>query len=368
MNVIATVVDNLISEPCSCDIEDMCRRSVAMEIKAGRRLLSSDEVDDVVEDVVEEETAVDVEDHVDGDFIRMSDIEWKSVSSSKKVTYGSEVGCVVNGSFLPVRTYPDPRPSMYADRISKIIEGAANMANISDGVNIKSLYHPVPAINVSCPKCASRNITPVWFDDGRVTACCNECFAEFDASIDDVDDATLADRTVEDVDIIPEQEMFGSVWYAGDGVYGYEIYSFGELVDSGEAASFSEIQDRFDDVADAYDALEENVVVDFATGDSEEINDVSDSHLGFAGGRSASRAKVARMVADGQAFIDVSKVSSLDFRAGDVFRKRDGSMVSVDRVSRGSVLATVTRPMSNGSVSRFEVSASPFEFERIISR
>lgn len=370
VNVIARAVEAILSEPCSGDIEEMCHISVANVIKQSRRLLSADEVEDIVEDVVDGETLVDPEDMLDGDELRMSDIEWDSVEPERKVDADGVEGCVIGGRFYPVSTFPDQRAGMYASRIAAVIQSVANTANLTEGVNIRSLYHPVPIANIGCPRCASTDVTPVWYDDGRVTACCNKCLAEFDADIEDVAQATLVDKTIEDVDILPEHDIFGSVWYSGDGRYGFEVYSSGELVDSGEAGSLHDIQERFDDIADAFDDIEDGVEVDFTNGNSAVVDAVDgDDVVLVDDGReaSASRIRLARMVVDKKAYIDGSGRLSMDFRPGDVVVSKNGSRIRVDEVAGGKVFSTVTMPKEDGGISQFRLSSTPREFHDILN-
>ena len=365
MNVVEIAARNVEGFRSGSDVEQACRKAVARVMRSERRLLTADEVEDVVEDVVDAETSVDVEDKVEGDHVEMTDVEWDSVPVEEKVMFDKDngevvEGVVVGGRLLPVKLSKDFRASVIAERINMEVSSTAHLANVNEGVNVKSLYHPVPDVKMPCPKCASENVTPVWYDDGEVIACCNSCGNEFEADVDVVAKATLAERTVEDIDILPEFDVFGSVWYQEDGKFGFEVYSSGDLVDAGDADTFEEVQERFDDIADAYDELDEGVEVDFANGESDVIDVVDGDELLLEGGKRASRARVARMVADRKAFIDKSKVARCDFRPGQVVATRLGNFV-VESSKKKLVSGTMVRCTADGRLSEQPTRFTPLE-------
>lgn len=338
------------NDPMSAsDFETGCRFAVASKMRECRRLLAENEVEDIVEDMVGDYSYVDPEDRISEDSVEMTDIEWDLYPEGEKVVYGEEDGVVVGGRFYPVRISEDSRVASVSKRIYSSISEIAHIAG-SLGMNERSLFHTVPDVNMPCPCCSSRNVTPVWFDDGDVTACCNDCGFEFDASLDDVALATIEERTVEDVDIIPEMDIFGSVWCRSDGRLGYEVYGSGELVDAGDAGSFSEVLARFDDIADAYDSISEGVGIDFTSGGSESVAGIEDDSLVMRSGRTASRIRVARMVADGSALLDMSHVERISAVPGQGFHYANGSIV-VSSVEGGLIYADVWEPRPDGRLA-----------------
>lgn len=370
MNVVEIAARNVEGFRSGSDVECACRFAVARKMRAERRLLSSDEVEDVVEDVVDAETSVDVEDRVDGDHVEMTDVEWDSVPVEDKVMFDKEdgevvEGVVVGGRLLPVKLSSDFRASVIAERINMEISSTAHLANVNEGVNVKSLYHPVPDVKMPCPRCASENVTPVWYDNGEVIACCNSCGNEFDADVNVVAKATLAERTVEDIDILPEFDVFGSVWYQDNGKFGFEVYSSGDLVDAGDADTFEEVQERFDDIADAYDELDEGVGIDFASGKSDVIDVVDGDELVLEGGKRASRARIARMVADGMAFVDKSNVATFRLAPGQVVATRFGNFV-VESCGRKSVYGSVVRCTPDGRVGEQPMRLTMSELDKVL--
>jgi len=353
MDVIEIAASAVERDPMSAsDVESACRFAVARSMRESRRLLADNEVEDIVGDIVDEETYVEpeaLEPNEDGE-IELTDSEWESVDEGEKVVYGDKVGLVVNGSFCPVVTVPDFRVARISARICKSIEAQAHII-ASTGIDERSLYHTVPDVLMPCPKCESTNVTPVWFDGGEVVACCNACGEEFDASVEDVARATLAERTVEDIDIIPEHDVFGSVWCSGNGGFGYEIYASGELVDAGEDDTFEGVIDRFDAVADAYDDIEEGVGVDMASGFSGDVESISEDRIVFDDGRTASRAKIARMVADGSAFLDFSNVMRIAAYPGQELRSISGRSIEVEDISNGFIYASLYDGSPNGCIT-----------------
>ena len=370
MSIIDKIAATIEGEP-STELEGMCRRAVAIEMRRAKRMLTADEIDDVVEEVVEEEAHADLEERFDGEQVNVSDLEAENIPDDEIVTYtdedGEEIeGVVVEGRFAKLNIRPDSSVKTISASIAKHSEMLAIMANSSDGINLKSLYHPVPDVNMACPVCASHDVTPVWYDNGQVIACCNFCNREFDASIDDVAHATLAEQTVEDIDILPEHEVFGSVWLTGNG-YGYEIYASGDLVDSGEAEKYDDVIERFDDVADAFDEIDEDSQIDFANGESDVIDEIDGDDVYFEAGRKASRIRLARMVADGRAFIDNSRVANISHVVpGRTYAMADGSRFAVDTVSGGEIVGRRVSCMPDGRVSERYVKFSKREFANMV--
>ena len=355
MSFIDRAAEAVELEPAASDLEEACRAEVASAMRGQRRMLTAEEIEDIVTDVVEEETEADPADFVEGGEIVMSDAEWDSVED--KVVFESEdgpvEGAVIAGRFLP------------ASRIACSMDEQAVLASTVDGIAPQALYNPVPDVKMPCPRCASSNVTPVWYDAGRVTALCNDCDEEFDASIDEVAHATLAEETVEDIDILPEHEVFGSVWNSGDG-FGYEIYASGDLVDAGELDTFEEVQERFDDIADAFDDIEEDTVIEI-DGDSDVVIEIEADKVALGSGKNASRIRLARMVADRRAFLDNSNVLRNGYRAGERFATEDG-YIELDEVTEDEILAYVTSPTADGRISCEYVAFTPRELSARLSR
>lgn len=368
MNVIERLA-TAIEQESSNDMEAICRYTVAAEMRHERRMLTADEIEDIVADVVADEAHADPEDRFDGEVVEVTDLEAANMDDIAEFTDedGETIeGVVVGGKFARLVVKPDQSVRVISASIAKHSEALAHMASVNGGINLKSMYHPVPDVNMPCPTCASRNVTPVWFDSGQVTACCNECGMEFDASVDDVAHATLAERTVEDIDILPEFNVFGSVWLNGDG-YGYEIYASGDMVDSGEAETFDEVQERFDDIADAYDEIGEGTGIDFANGDSDIVELMENDDVYFGSRRKASRIRLARMVASKKAFIDNSGKVNANFREGQEFSTRTGSII-VDSVLRDDVYATVIEGTADGRIAERVAKFTANEFDSFLRK
>ena len=369
MNFVEIAATAIEGDPTATDMELICRSAVAEKMRESRRLLTADEVEDLVKDEVVEETAVDPEEIVEEEGeLALSDIEWDSIPEEDKVEVelGDEVieGCVVAGKFHPAKIHPDSSVSRYARRITASMEEQAHIGSTL-GITPKCLYNPVPDVTMPCPHCASRNVTPVWYDAGEVIALCNDCAEEFDASIEDVAKATLAERTVEDIDILPEHDVFGSVWYGEDGKFGYEVYASGDLVEDGAAETFEEIQERFDDIADAYEEIGEGTVIDLTSGDSEIIIDIDDDRIELESGKTASRARIARMVVDKRAFLDNSSRRRNVFVAGRMYAGKNGEQVLVTKAG-GKLECEVWKPMMDGRVSMQLVTFTPKQLEAFL--
>ena len=350
MSIIERLATEIEQEPSS-ELESMCRQTVAAEMRHAKRLLTAEEIEDIADSVFEEEAIADLENVEDGEVV-VTEHERRNIPEDEIVMVDEDgevvEGVVVEGRFARLVVVPDRHCERVAKRIATHMESLALMVNVNEGVNLKSLYHPVPDVNMPCPKCSSRNVTPVWFDSGQVIACCNDCCAEFDASIDDVAHATLAERTVEDIDILPEFEVFGSVWLEDEG-YGYEIYASGEVIDSGAADTFNEVQERFDDVADAYEEIEEGAQVDFTSGESDVIDVIDEDDIFFEAGKKASRARLARMIVDKRAFLDKSAMSGYRIFVGQGFHSPRGSLV-VENVLPEGIYARLVTATADGRI------------------
>ena len=370
MNIIDKLATAVEAEP-STEMEEICRHAVALEMRHAKRLLTADEVEDIVDDVVSEEALADTESLAEDGEVEVTDLERANMDDDEIVVFEDEngeniEGVVVEGRFARLVVVPDRSRSVISASIARHIEHLAHLATISDGIDKESLYHPVPDVLMPCPKCASMNVTPVWYDAGEVVACCNICGNEFDASIDDVIHATLAERTVEDIDILPEFDVFGSVWLEDDG-YGYEVYASGELVDSGSAEEFIEVQDRFEDIADAYDDIEEGTQIDFINGDSDVIEEIDSDDVIFEAGRKASRIRLARMVVDKMAYIDNSNVTARRrYTVGQAFSTKVGH-IEIDEIDRNGIYATVTSGMPSGRIAQRQMLFSQRELDGIIA-
>ena len=368
MSIIDRLAAEIESEPAS-ELEELCRHAVAAEMRHAKRLLTADEIEDITEDTFEDEAVSDLDVDEDGE-VEVTEHERANIPEESIVMMDEDgevvEGVVVEGKFARLRVIPDHRCKHVAKRIATHMESLALMANINEGINLKSLYHPVPNVTMPCPKCSSRNVTPVWFDSGQVIACCNECATEFEASVDDVAHATLAERTVEDIDILPEYDVFGSVWLK-DGGYGYEVYASGELIDSGEAETFDEVQERFDDIADAYDEIEEDAEIDFASGESDTVEDIDGDELILESGRKASRARVARMVADKKAFVAKNDLGGIKITAGRGFHSPRGSVI-VESIMPNGVYARVVTATADGRIAERMVRFTERELKAYLKR
>ena len=370
MNIIEKLATAIAQEP-STELEGICRHAVAIEMRNAKRMLTAEEIEDVVDEVVDEEAIADLEDRYEDGEVEVSDAERGNIPEEDIVTMQDEdgevvEGVVVEGKFARLVIVPDVSKRTISASIANHSDMLAHMANMNEGINLKSLYHPVPDVNMPCPACASRNVTPVWYDSGQVVACCNDCDMEFDASINDVAHATLAERTVEDIDILPEHEVFGSVWLSGDG-FGYEIYASGELIDSGEEDDYEDVIERFDDIADAYDDIEEGTQVDFSNGDSDIIEMMADDDVFFGAGRKASRIRLARMVADKRAYLDNSNRVDMRVEAGMCFDTSDGAII-VESVRSDGIYASVIGPQPDGRIGERVVRFSQKELADAVGR
>ena len=354
MNFVEIAANAIEGDVTASDMELMCRAAVAQKMRKARRFLTAEEILDITNDTVIEETAIDPEDIIEAEGeLDVTDIEWESVPEEDKVEVELEEetveGMVVGGKFYRANLRPDTSVSRYAQRIATSMDEQAHYAT-TFGVAPKALFNPVPDVTMPCPKCASRNVTPVWYDKGEVIACCNECSHEFDASIEDVAKATLAERTVEDIDILPEFEVFGSVWYGEDGKFGYEVYASGDMVESGDSDTFEWIQDHFDDIADTYEEISEGTVIDLPSGDSEVVIDIDDDRIELESGKTASRARIARMVVNKKAFINNANATRTAFVEGNIYEAKSGAQVFVKRAGK-ELECEVWEPMVDGRIA-----------------
>ena len=345
---IAQIMDVIEDEISVSDVEEICREVVVDEVLERARLITEDEIQRIIEPVVRRETIVDPEERIEGDYVDVTDVEYENLPDESKVEGASdgEKKVVVRSKVYTARIRPDMNARVLASKIAGEIRVAFFQVKSYSGIDLDfdSLHREQPDADTGCPHCGSADTTPVWYDAGRMTVHCNSCDADFEASMRGTDKLSLKERTIEDYDIVPEADIFGSVWYDDGGDhdyrepgYPYEIFQDGESVLMGWHSSFEDVMDDFDDFSRKWHEISEGMSI-YSSESGRELKVSSfDGSSVFFDGMKASRARIAASAMRGTMRFGSSHLYCDSVKVGDLYRDARGNSMEVYDVSGGSV-------------------------------
>lgn len=345
---IAQIMDVIEDEISASDVEEICREVVVDEVLERARLITEDEIQRIIEPVVRRETIVDPEERIEGDYVDVTDVEYENLPDESKVEGASdgEKKVVVRSKVYTARIRPDMNARVLASKIAGEIRAAFFQVKSYSGIDLDfdSLHREQPDADTGCPHCGSADTTPVWYDAGRMTVHCNSCDADFEASMRGTDKLSLKERTIEDYDIVPEADIFGSVWYDDGGDhdyrepgYPYEIFQDGESVLMGWHSSFEDVMDDFDDFSRKWHEISEGMSI-YSSESGRELKVSSfDGSSVFFDGMKASRARIAASAMRGTMRFGSSHLYCDSVKVGDLYRDARGNSMEVYDVSGGSV-------------------------------
>lgn len=345
---IAQIMDVIEDEISVSDVEEICREVVVDEVLERARLITEDEIQRIIEPVVRRETIVDPEERIEGDYVDVTDVEYENLPDESKVEGASdgEKKVVVRSKVYTARIRPDMNARVLASKIAGEIRAAFFQVKSYSGIDLDfdSLHREQPDADTGCPHCGSADTTPVWYDAGRMTVHCNSCDADFEASMRGTDKLSLKERTIEDYDIVPEADIFGSVWYDDGGDhdyrepgYPYEIFQDGESVLMGWHSSFEDVMDDFDDFSRKWHEISEGMSI-YSSESGRELKVSSfDGSSVFFDGMKASRARIAASAMRGTMRFGSSHLYCDSVKVGDLYRDARGNSMEVYDVSGGSV-------------------------------
>jgi hypothetical protein len=345
---IAQIMDVIEDEISVSDVEEICREVVVDEVLERARLITEDEIQRIIEPVVRRETIVDPEERIEGDYVDVTDVEYENLPDESKVEGASdgEKKVVVRSKVYTARIRPDMNARVLASKIAGEIRTAFFQVKSYSGIDLDfdSLHREQPDADTGCPHCGSADTTPVWYDAGRMTVHCNSCDADFEASMRGTDKLSLKERTIEDYDIVPEADIFGSVWYDDGGDhdyrepgYPYEIFQDGESVLMGWHSSFEDVMDDFDDFSRKWHEISEGMSI-YSSESGRELKVSSfDGSSVFFDGMKASRARIAASAMRGTMRFGSSHLYCDSVKVGDLYRDARGNSMEVYDVSGGSV-------------------------------
>lgn len=345
---IAQIMDVIEDEISVSDVEEICREVVVDEVLERARLITEDEIQRIIEPVVRRETIVDPEERIEGDYVDVTDVEYENLPDESKVEGASdgEKKVVVRSKVYTARIRPDMNARVLASKIAGEIRAAFFQVKSYSGIDLDfdSLHREQPDADTGCPHCGSADTTPVWYDAGRMTVHCNSCDADFEASMRGTDKLSLKERTIEDYDIVPEADIFGSVWYDDGGDhdyrepgYPYEIFQDGESVLMGWHSSFEDVMDDFDDFSRKWHEISEGMSI-YSSESGRELKVSSfDGSSVFFDGMKASRARIAASAMRGTMRFGSSHLYCDSVKVGDLYRDARGNSMEVYDVSGGNV-------------------------------
>lgn len=345
---IAQIMDVIEDEISVSDVEEICREVVVDEVLERARLITEDEIQRIIEPVVRRETIVDPEERIEGDYVDVTDVEYENLPDESKVEGASdgEKKVVVRSKVYTARIRPDMNARVLASKIAGEIRAAFFQVKSYSGIDLDfdSLHREQPDADTGCPHCGSADTTPVWYDAGRMTVHCNSCDVDFEASMRGTDKLSLKERTIEDYDIVPEADIFGSVWYDDGGDhdyrepgYPYEIFQDGESVLMGWHSSFEDVMDDFDDFSRKWHEISEGMSI-YSSESGRELKVSSfDGSSVFFDGMKASRARIAASAMRGTMRFGSSHLYCDSVKVGDLYRDARGNSMEVYDVSGGSV-------------------------------
>lgn len=345
---IAQIMDVIEDEISASDVEEICREVVVDEVLEQARLITEEEIQRILEPVVRGEIIVDPEERIDGEYVDVTDVEYDNLPDEAKAqdAAGGERKVLVGSKVYTAKIRPDMTARTLSKAIANEIKAAYFAVKSQSGIDIDfdSLHRPEPECETGCPRCGSVNTTPVWYDAGCMTVHCNSCESDFEASMKGTEKLSLKERTIEDYDIVPEADIFGSVWYDDGGDhdyrepgYPYEIFQDGESVFMGWCSDFEDVMADFDDFSRKWHEISEGMSV-YSSESGKELKVSSfDGSSVFFGKMRASRAKIAASAMRGTMRFGSSHLYCDDVRAGDLYRDARGNSMEVYDVSGGNV-------------------------------
>lgn len=345
---IARIMDVIEDGISASDVEEICREAVVDEVLERARLITEEEIQRILEPVVRGEMIVDPEERIDGEHVDVTDVEYDNLPDEAKVEGASdgEKKVVVRSRVYAARIRPDMNAKVIAAKIANEIRTAFFEIRSQSGIDLDfdSLHRSEPDADKGCPHCGSANTTPVWYDAGCMTVHCNSCDSDFEASMKGAGKLSLKERTIEDYDIVPEADIFGSVWYDDGGDrdyrepgYPYEIFQDGEPVFMGWCSDFEDVMADFDDFSRKWHEISEGMsVYSSESGRELKVSSLDGSSV-FFGKTRASRAKIAASAMRGTMRFGSSHLYCDSVKVGDLYRDARGNSMEVYDVSGGNV-------------------------------
>lgn len=345
---VAQIMDVIEDEISASDVEEICREVVVDEVLEQARLITEEEIQRIIEPIVRQEIVVDPEERVEGDYVDVTDVEYENLPDDVKVEGASdgERKVVVRSRVYTARIRPDMNARVIAKKMANEIRAAFFEIKTASGIDLDfdSLHRVEPDAEKGCPKCGSANTTPVWYDAGYMTVHCNSCDSDFEASMKGTEKLSLKERTIEDYDIVPEADIFGSVWYDDGGDhdyrepgYPYEIFQGGESVFMGWCSDFDDVIADFDEFSQKWHEVSEGMSI-YSSESGKELKVSSfDGSSVYFGGLRASRAKIAASAVKGTMRFGSSHLYEDEVRVGDLYQDRRGNSMEVYAMSDGNV-------------------------------
>ena len=335
--VIAEMSDAVRRGISASNVEELCRFVVAQVMEDEDRLLFDEEIFDIVEPTVADETVANPDDMIDGDQAFLTEVEWDKLDDiDKAVDKDGERYVISGGRLYETRIIEDTESPRIASAISSEIEAALNAKSIADGCryDIASFRMEAEEVVRRCPCCGSVNTDAVWYDKKMVVSHCHDCTAEFEEQVD-AETATTEELTTDEYKL--EDGNFAYIYYE-DGWYlsieepdGTCIYNEPKS-DPDEALNYINMynSDEFDiEPGEVLKSVEsgKELKISAVTGNIAEVNGVKVSRANL---------KISKML--GKLVSDKSAVRDLVARAGDEYINDSGDRLTIESIEDGDII------------------------------
>lgn len=368
--IIAEMAEAVRHGSSASSIEEICRFAVAQAMEDEDRLLFDEEIADIVEPTVKDETMADPAAVIDGDQAILNENEWNSLDEeSKAIDKEGRLYVISGGRLYEAEITEDPSAARIASAISFDIEAALTAKSIQDGCtyDLASFHLNAEEVERTCPLCGSPNTSVVWYDKQVVVNHCHDCEEDFETPMDP-DTATAEELTTEEFELSDGNSAF--TWYDEEGWHleidepdGTLVHMF-DISDPDEAES---LMDGYE--SGEFDVEPGEVLKSIENGNELEIESI-DGKAAYVGGRraSVSSLKVSKML--GRFVSDKSACAGhMRIMAGDMYENDLGDRLTIESIEDEDVIySEVTINKQSGLTQDITARCGKFEFMDVLEK
>lgn len=368
--IIAEVSDAVRRGISASNVEEVCRFVVAQVMEDEDRLLFDEEILDIVEPTVKDETVANPDDMVDGDQAILNENEWDKLDDGHKAIDKEGRKYVISGGRLYEANIKEDMSAMrIASAISFEIESAFNAKSIQDGCqyDFASFHIKAEEVDRKCPHCGSHNTDAIWYDRQTVISHCHDCMAEFEDAVDP-DTATTEELTTEEFELSDGNSAF--VWYDEEDGWCMEIDEpDGACVYSRTVSDPDEADNFISQYESGEFDIEPGEVLKSVESGNELVISAIDGRFAEINGKKASvsNLKVSKML--GRFISDKSAVRELIARSGDTYVNDCGDRLVIESVENGVIVYNeVSINKLSGLTQDITARCGEFEFMDVLEK
>ena len=349
--------------------EELCRYEVASSIEIEDRLPLDEEIEDIVEPIVKDESFVVAFETIEDGIANLTEFEFDNLNEDEKVIdrQGNKF-VVCSGVIYPVVISKSFEVSRIASAISSDIRVTFNAICAYDetSYDFDSFHVSLDSkFGTVCPVCSSENVSPVWHEDKHVVCHCHDCLADFETPMD-VEDSSTEEITTVERDL--GDGIVGMTYFAPDFGWIAEIWDNDTLIDQIVMDNPSEADEYFDCFVEQYESIEPGEILrSVETGAEFTVDDVCGKEV-VAAGKFAKRTQIAISKAKGKLISDKSNVfDSANVYAGSYFVNANGDKIEVLAVDGSVVTYNELYTEKNSGLARNEFrECSKKEFSKLL--